>query len=232
MYWMRAMLFENRSEAGRELGERLAALQERPREGERRPAAERRPLVFGLVRGGVPVAAEVARALGAPLEALVVRKLRARTNRELAVGAVAEGGVTVLDARLARRTGMTREQLEVVASYEREELERQVAWLRGGREPVSVRGRSAIVVDDGLATGLTELAAVRALRERGAARVVVAVPVGSRRAVRLLETEADAVVCLYVPRELLGVGRWYGDFDEVPEERVRELLESEHEEGA
>jgi putative phosphoribosyl transferase len=208
------MVFQNRSHAGRELATRLLAL------------AEQQPLVYALPRGGVPVAVEIASALHAPLELLMVRKLGASRNRELAVGAVTEDGNAVLDVVLAKRTGMTREQLDGVIAREREELDRQVRRFRDGSEPLQVRGRTVIVVDDGLATGMTELAAVRALRERGAARIVVAVPVGSREAVRMLEEEADEVICHKIPRELLGVGRWYEDFDAVSDEQVLELLDA------
>jgi len=202
------MIFENRSHAGRELAELLL---------ERAPE---QPLVYALPRGGVPVAAEVARALHAPLELLIVRKLGASTNRELAVGALAEDGTAVLDRTLMRRTGMTREQLQETVAREREELLRQVRRFRDGWEPADVRGRTVIVVDDGLATGLTDLAAVRALRSRGAAQIVVAVPVGSAQAVRTLEEEAEEVVCRMIPEELVGVGRWYEDFGEVTDDQV------------
>lgn len=218
-----AMTFANRTEAGGMLAARLLELA-----GEQQGAPARlrieRPVVFALVRGGVPVAVEVARALRAPLEVLVARKLGARRNRELAVGAIAEGGMVVLDETLVQRTGTRGEQLARVLAREREELEQQVRRFRDGFPPAEVRGRTAIVVDDGLATGLTDLAAVRALCERAAGSVVVAVPVGSRQAVAMLREEADAVVCHTIPRELLGVGRWYEDFGEVTDARVLELL--------
>jgi predicted phosphoribosyltransferase len=206
------MVFENRSRAGCELAALLDGLE------------REHPIVFALPRGGVPVAAEIARALHARLELLVVRKLGAPGNRELAVGALAEDGSVVLDARQLRRTRMTDTQLERATARERAEVRRQLARFRDGWQPREVRGRTVIVVDDGLATGMTELAGVRALRARGAARVVVAVPVGSRQAVRMLEEEADEVFCHTIPRELLGVGRWYEDFREVSDEQVLSLL--------
>lgn len=209
-----AMVFANRSHAGRELAGLVGEL------------APQRPLVYALARGGVPVGAEIARALGAPLEVLVVRKLGARRNRELAVGALAEGGSAVLDVAAARRTGMSGEQLDAAIDRERLELERQVRRFRDGWRPADVRGRVVIVVDDGLATGLTDLAAVRATRARGAGRIVVAVPVGSAEAVEMLEAEADAVVCHTIPHELRGVGRWYGDFSPVSDEEVLAVLAS------
>lgn len=206
------MLFENRSRAGCELAALLGGLE------------REHPIVFALPRGGVPVAAEIARALQAPLELLVVRKLGAPGNRELAVGALAEDGSVLLDARQLWRTRMTEEQLERATRRERAEVRRQLERFREGQRPPAVSGRTVIVVDDGLATGLTELAGVRALRARGAARVVVAVPVGSRQAVGMLEQEADEVICHTIPRELVGVGRWYEDFREVSDEEVLSLL--------
>lgn len=210
--------FENRASAGAQLGARLLELEYE----DDHPA-----VVFALVRGGVAVGVQAARALAAPLELLLVRKLGARPNRELAVGAIAEGGVAVLDESLAEQTGTSRAELEALLADERAKLAAQVARLRSGRAPaIDPRGRTAIVVDDGMATGLSTLAAVIAMREREAARVVVAVPVASREAVALLESEADAVLCLVVPPELQGVGRWYEDFEQVTEEQVLALLDA------
>ena len=148
------MVFEDRRDAGRRLAERLA------------PFAQERPIVVALPRGGVPVAAEVAKVLGAPLDVLAVRKLGAPGNPELAVGAVAEDGTGVLDGDMARRTGMTRELFDRTLERESRELRRRTERYRAGRAAMDVRGRTVIVVDDGLATGLTDLAAVRALRDR------------------------------------------------------------------
>ena len=191
------MVFEDRRDAGRRLAERLA------------PFAHERPIVVALPRGGVPVAVEVARALGAPLDVLAVRKLGAPGNPELAVGAVAEDGTGVLDGDMARRTGMTREILDRTLERESRELRRRTERYRDGRAAMDVRDRTVIVVDDGLATGLTDLAAVRALRAGGASRIIVAAPVGSRQAVARLFDQADEVVCHTVPRDLWGVGQWY-----------------------
>jgi predicted phosphoribosyltransferase len=206
------MSFVDRADAGRRLASQLGSL------------AGEQPVIVALPRGGVPVAFEVARALGAPLDILAVRKLGAPGNPELGVGAVAEDGTGVLDPRSAGRLGMTQATLDETLALESQELRRRVERYRDGRSPTPVGGRTVIVVDDGLATGLTDLAAVRALRKRGARQIVVAVPVGSSEAVSLLAEEADRVVCLEVPSPLFGVGMWYDDFTEVSDEEVVALL--------
>jgi putative phosphoribosyl transferase len=209
------MVFKDRHHAGRELAELLL------------PLAPERPIVFGLPRGGVPVAVEVARVLDAPVDVLTVRKLGAPGNPELAVGAVAEDGTAVLNVELARDVGMSQAQLNRVVERETRELRRRTERFRDGWEPVDVHDRTVIVVDDGLATGLSDLAAVRALRRRGAARIVVAAPVGSREAVSMLGEEVEEIVCHTIPHELLGVGRWYEDFSAVSDEQVlSELAEA------
>lgn len=210
-------MFADRRDAGRQLASRLIAL------------AQEQPVVIALPRGGVPVGLEVARALAAPLDVLAVRKLGAPGNPELGVGAIAEGGSAVFDGAAAGRVGMTQEALDATVLRETQELRRRVERYREGRAPVDVRGRTVILVDDGLATGLTALAALRALRARGARRIVVAVPVGARESVALVRGEADAVVCLTIPTHLLAVGYWYGDFAPVPDEDVIGLLASAEE---
>jgi putative phosphoribosyl transferase len=202
------MRFLDRRDAGRRLAAELAGLS-----GER-------PVVVALPRGGVPVALEVARALGAPLDILAVRKLGAPGNPELGVGAVAEDGTGVVDRRSAGMLGMTSTMLDATLARESCELRRRVERYRGGRPAISVHARTVIVVDDGLATGLTDLAAVRALRKRGAQRIIVAVPVGSSESVSMLAEEADLVVCLLIPRRLFGVGMWYCDFSPVSDDQV------------
>ncbi len=186
--------------------------------------AGQRPVVVALPRGGVPVAVEVARALDTPLEILAVRKLGAPGNRELGVGAVAEDGTAVLDPRSAGMLGMTEAVLEATLARESRELRRQVWRYRDGRPALPVGGRNLIVVDDGLATGLSDLAAVRVLRKHGAVSIVVAAPVGSRESVSMLAEEADGVVCLTVPRRLVSVGVWYEDFTAVEDDEVVALL--------
>jgi putative phosphoribosyl transferase len=200
----------------RDAGEQLAA--------ELMPLAAEQPVIVALARGGVVVAVQVARALRAPIDILAVRKIGAPGNPELAVGAVAEEGAGVIDPRSAERLGMTEELLDARLHEESRELQRGVARYRSGQPPMPLDGRVAIVVDDGMATGMTELAAVRAVRARGAARVVVAVPVASGEAVAMLEEEADRVICLTIPRRLYGVGMWYADFAPVSDEEVLALV--------
>ena len=206
------MQFEDRRDAGRRLAAELAS------------CAGERPVIIALPRGGVPVAVEVARALGAPLEILAVRKLGAPGNPELGVGAVAEDGSGVLDPHSAGMVGMDQETLDATLARESQELRRRVERYRQGRPPIAVEGRAVIVIDDGLATGLSDLAAVRALRKRGARNITVAVPVGSDESVAMLEQEAERVVCLTIPRRLYGVGMWYRDFSPVSDEQVVELM--------
>ncbi|MDQ3769514.1 MAG: phosphoribosyltransferase [Actinomycetota bacterium] len=181
-------------------------------------------VVLGLSRGGVPVAAEVAVALGVPLDVLVVRKLGVPGHEELAMGAVAAGDVRVLDERVVREAGVDDEAIAEVTRRELEEVERQGAVFRGDRPPLELRDAPAILVDDGLATGSTMRAAVQAVRAMEAASVIVAVPVGSAQAVDLLTGEADAVVCPEVPDPFVAVGAWYERFEAVGDAEVRRLL--------
>ena len=185
---------------------------------------ERSPVVVAVPRGGVPVAVELARAFGAPLEIVAVRKLGAPGNPELGVGALAEDGTAVLDPRSAAMLGLTRAMLDEAVERESAELRRRVELYRQGHPRLQLAGREVILVDDGLATGLSDLAAVRALRKREAGRVVVAVPVGSEAAVSMLAQEADRVVCVMVPERLGGVGLWYRDFSPVSDEEVVRLI--------
>jgi putative phosphoribosyl transferase len=206
------MEFRNRRDAGRRLAAQLL------------PLAHQDPVVVALPRGGVPVAFEVACSLGAPLDILAVRKLGAPANPEFAVGALAEDGTSVLDAETVRRVGMTQSALELTLERELREVRRRAEEYRAGTRRVDVRGRTVLVVDDGLATGLSCLVAVRALCSRGAARVVVAVPVAAPASIALLGAEADEVVSHMVPREFVGVGRWYHDFAAVSDGEVLALL--------
>lgn len=209
-------MFDDRRDAGRRLAPLVASL------------AEEDPIVVGLPRGGVPVAREIADVLGAPLDVLTVRKLGAPWNPELAIGAVAEDETVVLDEALLRAEGVTRAQLDRELENERIELHRRMALYRGGRPKLDVTGRTVIVVDDGLATGQTALAAVRVLRRRGAARIVVAVPVGSREAAASLREEADDLICHTLPERLHSVGAWYRDFSPTTDDEVAAVLPRDH----
>ncbi|MBW3604492.1 MAG: hypothetical protein KY460_06175 [Actinobacteria bacterium] len=205
------MDFEDRRDAGRQLGKELA----------RHDMND--PVVFGLARGGVPVAYEVASQLGAPLDILVVRKIGAPSNPEYALGAVAEDDVTILDDASVERFGASHDIGDIVARA-REELQRRIAQYRGGRPPTSVEGRTAVIVDDGIATGRSAIAAVRAARRRTAERVIVAAPVGAPRSIEQVGEEADEVVCLSAPRMFFAVGAYYRDFGQTSDDEVVELL--------
>ncbi len=202
------MRFRDRRDAGRALA------------GALRHLTANDPVVLGLARGGVPVAVEVAAELGTAVDVLVVRKVGALHQPELAVGAVAEDGVTIVDSRLASRVGMDDAAVEAVAARERAELERRLRRYRGDRDARNVHDRTVIVVDDGIATGATARAAVEVLRARGAAHVVVAAPVASRPAAARLREVADEVVCLSTPRGFLAVGEAYDDFTATSDAEV------------
>lgn len=211
------MQFRDRREAGRELAAELADLE------------KEEPVVLALPRGGVPVAFEVALALRAPLDVLVVRKVGAPHNPEYGVGAIGEGGVLLLNDHALARLGLSRDDLQRTVDDERSELRRRVDRYRGGRPAVPIEGRTAVVVDDGLATGVSATAAVRVLRERGAGRVVVAVPVGAPDSVSRLEEEADAIVCLHAPASFMAVGSFYRDFGQTTDDEVVDLLSRSYE---
>lgn len=181
-------------------------------------------LVLALPRGGVPVAFEVARAFGAPLDLFLVRKLGTPGHRELAMGAIASGGMRVLNDEVVRWYGVTPDDIEAVARDEQRELERREAAYREGRDPLPVEGRTVILIDDGLATGSTMRAAVQAVRLRQPARVVVAVPVGAPQTCEELSAIADEVVCARTPEPFAAVGQWYIDFDQTTDAEVRDLL--------
>ncbi len=210
---IRPGLFRDRREAGRVLAEKLAAYANRPD-----------VLVLALPRGGVPVAYEVARALGAPLDVFVVRKLGVPGYEELAMGAVATGGVRVLNDQLVERLGVPEHIIDAVAARERRELARRERLYRGGRPPPDVRGRTVILVDDGLATGATMHAAIQALRQQNPARIVVAVPTASPETCEEMKARADDVICAITPEPFHAVGRWYQDFSQTTDEEVAALL--------
>jgi predicted phosphoribosyltransferase len=206
-------LFRDRREAGRLLAAKLTAYANRPD-----------VIVLALPRGGVPVGYEVARALGAPLDVFVVRKLGVPGYEELAMGAVATGGVRVLNDQVVSRLGIPEHVIDAVAAREQQELARRERLYRGGRPPLDVRNRTVILVDDGLATGATMHAAIAALRQLHPARIVVAVPTASAETCEEMRAEADDVICAVTPEPFQAVGRWYQDFSQTMDEEVQDLL--------
>lgn len=190
-----------------------------------KPYREERPVVFALPRGGVPVAYEVALALDAPLDVLVARKLGAPDQPEFGIGAVAPGGVRVLNEDAVRRLGIPGEYLGRITARETAEVERRLRHFRGDSPETSVAGRTAILVDDGLATGVTARAAVRALRLRGPGRLVLAAPVCAAQTAGSLRSEVDDLVCLRCPPDLGAIGFWYANFDQTGDEEVVNLLQ-------
>jgi putative phosphoribosyl transferase len=206
-------LFRDRTEAGRLLAEKL-----------REYANRSDVVVLALPRGGVPVAFEVARALNAPLDVFVVRKLGVPGHEELAMGAIASGGVRELNQDVLRALGISRELVGLVAQREQRELQRREREYRDGRAPVDIRDRTVILVDDGLATGSSMRAAALALKSKQAAQIVVAVPVGAPSTCAEFEPEVDEVLCGVTPEPFWSVGRWYGDFSQTSDEEVRNLL--------
>jgi predicted phosphoribosyltransferase len=208
-------LYRDRADAGARLAGHLASYANRPD-----------VVVLGLPRGGVPVAAEVARALRAPLDVFCVRKLGVPGDEELAMGAIATGGVVVVNHQVVAELGVPEHMLEEVAAAEREELERRERAYRGDAPPAPLAGRTVLVVDDGLATGATMRAAVRAVRAAGPSRVVVAVPVAAAETCRSLAADADEVVCPLAPEGFRSVGGWYEDFSTTSDDEVRRCLTS------
>ncbi len=205
--------FVDRRAAGRELAEHLASY-----------AGRDDVVVLGLPRGGIPVAYEVARTLDAPLDMLVVRKLGVPGHEELAMGAIASGGVRIRNEQVIADARVDDATIAAVAGHERIELERRERAYRGDRGPVEVAGRTTVVVDDGLATGATMRAAVAALRERGATAIVVAVPIAAPAVCAELRETVDEVVCVRTPEPFVAIGLWYRDFDQTTDDEVRRLL--------
>jgi putative phosphoribosyl transferase len=232
------VLFRDRADAGRRLAQPLRLLLEGRVTGGDRPGGQRSgdslptprppqsdtPVVLGMARGGVPVAAAVADALGTPLDVIVVRKLGHPAQPELGMGAIGEGGVRLVNATLVDRLGVSPTTVDAVAHEQALVLGQRLRRYRSGRLPVPLEGRVAIVVDDGLATGFTAHAALEVVRRRGARWVVLAVPVGPPAAVDALRSVADEVVCLVVSDAFMGISQWYVDFGQVPDGEVARLL--------
>lgn len=181
-------------------------------------------VVLALPRGGVPVALEVAQALGVPLDCMVVRKIGVPEHRELAIGAIASEGLEVLDHDLIGALGLSREEVDDVRAIELAEVERRRDLYRGNRPPLSVSGKTIVLVDDGMATGSTMLAAIQALRTLNPRRIAVAVPVSSSQAARLVREKADDLICLSIPPWFHAVSQWYEEFPQVSDETVRQML--------
>ena len=206
--------FRDRVDAGRALAAEL-----------RRYADDPDVRVLALPRGGVPVGYEVARALRAPLDVFIVRKLGLPWHEELAMGAIASGGIVVLDEDLVRRAGVSGDELAWVLASERRELERRERRYRGDRTPPDIAGRTVILVDDGLATGASMRAAVAAVRQEAPRRVVVAVPIAAPETCEAIRREVDDVVCARTPERFEAVGLWYDDFRQTEDAEVHDLLE-------
>jgi putative phosphoribosyl transferase len=207
--------FEDRRDAGRALAAKL-----------RQYSGRSDVVVLALPRGGVPVAFEVAEALDAPLDLFLVRKLGTPGHRELAMGAIASGGIRVLNDDVVRWYGIAPAAIDAVAQEEQRELERRELAYREGREPAVLEGRIVVLVDDGLATGSTMRAAVLAVKQRNPSKVIVAVPVGASQTCRELSNDADEVVCARMPEPFSAVGQWYVDFEQTTDDEVRALLQS------
>src|SRR6267154_5864263 len=205
------MYFRDRREGGRQLAKHLTAYANRPD-----------LLVLALPRGGVPVAYEVARALNAPLDVFLARKLGVTGHEEFAMGAIATGGVRVLNDQTVRALRISNHVIEAVAAKEQQELDRRARLYRGDRPPPDLRGKTVILVDDGLATGATMLAAVKALRQQQAGRIVVAVPIAAPETCEQMRAYVDDIVCAVTPEPFYAVGCWYEDFSQATDEEVRD----------
>lgn len=207
-------LFRDRRDAGRKLAQKLSPYGGRPD-----------VIVLALPRGGVPVAYEVALALRAPLDIFLVRKLGFPGHEELALGAIASGGVQVLNEDIVQSFRIPKDMIDAIARRELQELERRERAYRGDRPAPEVRERTVILIDDGLATGASMRAAVAGLRAQGPARIIVAVPTAASEVCKAFESEVDEIVCATTPEPFYGVGRWYEDFSQTTDEEVRAFLD-------
>jgi len=208
--------FQNRKEAGLLLAEQLLPLQ------------KEHPLILAIPRGGVPVAVEVARRLGAEMDILIVKKIGAPANPELAIGAICEDGRPWFNSRVVSLLGIKTASLKALADEKSEEVRVQARRLRGSRSPLSVAGRTVILIDDGIATGATLLAAIYLLRAQSPDKILVAAPVAPASSLEELEKAADGVVCLKTPFHFYAVGDWYVEFPQVPDTEVLKLLQQTH----
>jgi putative phosphoribosyl transferase len=215
------MIFLNRIDAGRRLAKQLSAY-----------ANEKDVIVLGIPRGGVPVAFEVAAVLEAPLDVFVVRKLGVPRQEELAFGAIASGGVRFIDKQIVESVGISAREIELIAGRERQELDRRERLYRGGRPPLDVAGKTVIVVDDGIATGASTQAAIRALRQLHPGRIVLAAPVAPVSTCKRILPEVDDLVCLDAPPSFYAIGEFYEDFSQVSDQEVTSLLRLNEEQCA
>lgn len=205
--------FPDRRSAGQELAQRLLKY-----------AADTNAIILALPRGGVPVAYEVALALKVPLDVWIVRKLGLPKQEELAIGAISSGGIKILNEHIIRALGLSQATIDTVAEQEAKELERREGQYRGNRPAPDIHDRTILLIDDGLATGASMLAAVHGLRTQNPARIVVAVPAAAPQAIELLRSEVDEVICVIAPYNFKGVGNWYKDFSQTTDEEVKLLL--------
>jgi len=207
--------FEDRRDAGRKLADRFE-----------RYVGQRDVVVLGLPRGGVPVAYEIAKRIGAPLDVLIVRKIGVPGHPELAMGAIASGGIRVVDRHVIDALGVSAHEFESIEQQERAELARRERTFRSGRAPLEVARKTVVLVDDGLATGASMVAAIEALRTRRPERIVAAVPVAPPETCAALRERTDEMICLVTPARLVAVGLWYQDFEQTTDREVRELLDA------
>jgi len=210
------MLFQDRREAGKALARELASLKGTPG-----------LLVLGIPRGGVVVGHEIAQALNAPLDVYITRKIGAPHNPELAIGAVASDGTLLVDHQLARRLGVPQEYIDREADNQKKEIERRLAEYRGDRPPPDLKDKVIVLADDGVATGATTLATIRAIRSQGPAELILAVPVGPRDSIETLRQEVDRLVCLHAPEIFWAVGAFYNVFDQTTDREVKALMEAD-----
>jgi putative phosphoribosyl transferase len=211
------MIFKDRSDAGKQLAVRLAFLKDQPN-----------VIVLGIPRGGVVVAAEIARALNAPLDVFLAHKLGAPFNPELAIGAITSTGEVLLDELLVAELRLPQKEIAREAEHQRKEIARRLAMFRKDRPPLDVKGKTVVIVDDGVATGSTMLAALRALRQQKTARLILAIPVGPPETMQRLACECDQVVIVDTPEPFWAVGRFYMQFGQTSDEQVIELLDAKY----